>query len=372
MLYKGKHLLDKAGDPLRQKALWAFPLGVGQRQSIQTLLELFACPNPLPPLVASKRFCLVIKVPHVSHPLLDAHILGTPLRKRFEVPEIMHPAALMKTQMIRIGRQKVAHHDPPIPLPQNPGRHRLAPALIHDEQPRFRGAKAPQPVVLSVFPPAGLVPMHEGAASHFLLKRLVNSLAKAGGRVQSLRNLPDRQMQTPQAFHKPLDTANRHPARLLQIDQKAHQPNAYPVLAYNLTRKVRRSYVVLTADAAAAAEKPMLYDLIADNRNLDHLPNPMHPAAKKLAPAIRALFHCVLGNLRRLLAVTNIRVRALLLGSLRLGGTGRLHKGRNCPRYTRRRVLLETLDLCAQSTHFRLKKLIAFPQLLRQSDQLFS
>jgi hypothetical protein len=125
------------------------------------------------------------------------------------------------------------------------------------------------------------------------------------------------------------------------------------MLAYSLPRKVGRRYVVLTADAASAAEKPMLDDLIADNRNLDHLPLSVEPAAMKFAAAIRACIHCVLHNPRGFLAVTNIRVRALLLGLLGLGGTVRLYERRDSPRAPRRRVFLETLDLRAQGAHFR-------------------
>src|SRR5439155_8252111 len=129
------------------------------------------------------------------------------------------------------------------------------------------------------------------------------------------------------------------------------------MLAYNLPRKVGRSYVVLTADTATAAKKPMLYDLIANNRDFDHLPNPVDPPSRKLVPAIRALLHRVLHNPRGFLAVTHIRVRALFLRLLWFGRTVRLYKGRNSPRCSRWRVSLEMLDLRAQGDHFRLKEL---------------
>src|SRR5205085_2800426 len=98
---------------------------------------------------------------------------------------------------------------------------------------------------------------------------------------------------------------------------------------HNLFGEVHRGHEDTPAHPAAMPEHPMLRHRVSHNRNVNHLPARMNPAARNLAPAVRALLGRMLYYLRRRFPMANKRLGPLLALLLGLGRLVRLDEGGN-------------------------------------------
>jgi hypothetical protein len=201
----------------------------------------------------------------------------------------VRPAALLGPLEAVVAAVGVADDRRGAVLPQQPFRHRPAPAAGVVEEAHGRGAHGPDVAVLAALPPAGLVDMHDRAGAGLGQERVVGRPPRPRHVVQQPAQGADRQPHPEGARQQPAHLGQRQPQLGPQRRHPRRHAPADPPVRASLGAEVGQRP---PPDPAAAPAAP-LAGLVLDHRGphrrqVDHLAAPDQAAARQRRPAAAA------------------------------------------------------------------------------------